>query len=320
MSSLNQHNTVLVQFKRLVDSSKLAHAYLLIGPMHSAKRELCLQLAQLFNCTHPQAPCGECISCRKIKSMIHPDVMMLTPLEDKQTVSIDQMRQLVSRLGYSPYEGKFKTVIIPMVEHLTTEAANAFLKTLEEPTQKTVILLTTANVASVLDTIKSRCQWVRLQPQGNDDLVNELYGHNIQESQAQWLSSMSNGFGAVALKMAGNTNIKDREVIIKSFLSSRVDDDTIKTLLEDKESLKDVLIMLMTLMADVFASKSAKITQPSWNRDLAREIEALSKLSMNELIAIYQQIIVIYRQLQENLNAKISLLVLKEQLCQPSSK
>ncbi len=172
-------------------AGRLAHAYLFVGPRQVGRRTLALWLARLVNCGQPKphnqmesvaplglassaptaaGPCGRCSVCRRIMHGNYPDVTVVEPEVDedgevKRGVVIEQVREVVERRApLRPYEGRTKVFIIRSADTMTPQAANAFLKTLEEPPADTIFVLTAAGQARLLPTIVSRCQAMTLRP------------------------------------------------------------------------------------------------------------------------------------------------------------
>ena len=177
MTVVNVHQEIVERFKRLVKAGRLAHAYLFTGPSGIGKTETALELAQLVNCDDNSA-CGNCAQCRKIASGNHPDVYVIGT--DGEGIKIDDVRQMLGRVGLRAYEAKRKVFILRQVERMTMEAANALLKTLEEPAANTLMILTTAVPEAVLDTVKSRCHTVKFfasedkLPEDKDTIVSRF--------------------------------------------------------------------------------------------------------------------------------------------------
>ncbi|MDD5081898.1 MAG: AAA family ATPase, partial [Dehalococcoidales bacterium] len=152
--------------KRSLERRAVAHAYLLVGPPHVGKMTLALTLAQALNCEATAPPCGQCSSCQKVVSAKHADVQvinLISSLEPGETkpqaeISIDQIRQMQHSASLPPFEGRCKVFIIEGAEHLSDEAANCLLKTLEEPVGRVVFILLTTSERLLPATVVSRCQ------------------------------------------------------------------------------------------------------------------------------------------------------------------
>ncbi|MGH2451605.1 MAG: ATP-binding protein, partial [Candidatus Limnocylindria bacterium] len=139
----------------------VAHAYLLSGPRSIGKRTIALRLAQTLNCAgEPSGPggCGACLSCRKIQSGIHPDVVLVQRDPEVKVITIEQMREMQLDLSLRPLEGRSRVVIVDDASELHDHAQDALLKTLEEPPGHAVLLLLTRVPERLHETVVSRTQ------------------------------------------------------------------------------------------------------------------------------------------------------------------
>lgn len=145
----------------LLDSNKLAHAYLFEGD----GEEVAFWLATSLFCIHAVAnePCGECSNCRRIKNSNHPDVHVIEP--DGQSIKIDQVRKLQKEAAYKGVEGNRQVFIIKKADKLNPQSSNALLKFLEEPSQDTLAILISEKRDVILPTILSRVQCIRMDTQ-----------------------------------------------------------------------------------------------------------------------------------------------------------
>jgi DNA polymerase-3 subunit delta' len=148
---------------RMLASRRLPHALLFAGPAGSGKRTAARRLAMRLSCAHPRGaePCGACEPCHKIEAGLHPDVLVLRPEGRGEQIKIEKIRELSARLAYPPHEGEARVVVLEDAHELNENAANAFLKTLEEPPPRTHFLLLTAAPEQLPQTILSRCQRVQ---------------------------------------------------------------------------------------------------------------------------------------------------------------
>ncbi len=147
------------RLKRALSSRRIAHAYLFCGTAQADTYGVGLALAAALNCSEDPLGCGKCISCRKIADGIHPDVITLQTEGTAQVIPIATIRNQVSaRLGGRPNEGKARIFLIREATTLLGPAANALLKTLEEPPEDTHFVLATRAPEQLLPTIRSRCQ------------------------------------------------------------------------------------------------------------------------------------------------------------------
>ncbi|WP_165248179.1 DNA polymerase III subunit [Adlercreutzia sp. ZJ141] len=139
-----------------VSGDKVSHAYLLVGPAGSNKTAVAFALAQSVLCEHGTG-CGECDECRRVMARTHPDVHFYAP-EGAMGYLVEQVRSIVADVSLAPIRAKRKVYILDRVDLLGVQAANAFLKTLEEPPTGVLIILLGRTQESVLSTIVSRCQ------------------------------------------------------------------------------------------------------------------------------------------------------------------
>jgi DNA polymerase-3 subunit delta' len=171
----------------------IAHAYLLVGPRHVGKRTLAIDLAQALNCDGPQPPCGQCRSCQRIWEGKHADVTTVG-LDSRTEIGIDDIRGLQRSANLPPYEGKCKVFVIDEAEYLSTEAANALLKILEEPPPMVVWLLLAAEEERLLPTIISRCQRLELKRVPSERVQEVLISsYNVDADKAKLLTQLCHG-------------------------------------------------------------------------------------------------------------------------------
>ncbi len=158
-------------FRRAVNTDKLAHAYLFLGPQGLGKTLLAKNLAKFLNCENPVMQdnrkvdcCDLCNSCHKIEGRNHPDIHWLEPAGRANKISIDNIRSVQKEISLKAYEGKWKVFIILEAQKMTEQAANCLLKTLEEPPGSSLIILSAEGLSGLLPTIVSRCQLIKFYP------------------------------------------------------------------------------------------------------------------------------------------------------------
>lgn len=143
-----------------METERLGHAPLIHGPRGIGKRELGWWLARLLLCGHPRdgEPCGECQSCRLVEGGGHPDLFLMEVPEDKQGIGVDQVRDLIERLQLTSSIGAHRVGLVPQADAMNRNAANALLKTLEEPPSGAWLILLSEQPARLPATVRSRCQ------------------------------------------------------------------------------------------------------------------------------------------------------------------
>ena len=201
MWKIRGQDHILRQIEPSLKLGKLAHAYLLVGPPHVGKMTLALDLAQAVNCSNPSpAPCGECLQCTRIAQGWHADVRVVEVGQGpddgptRTVISLGDIKDVLHQVSLKPYEGAFTVIIFNDAETMSDEAANALLKTLEEPAAQVMFLLLTANEDALLTTVRSRCRRLRLLPVSKTQIEHHLESHHGSSSEeSERLARLSRG-------------------------------------------------------------------------------------------------------------------------------
>lgn len=146
--------------KDLLDAGRAAHAYVVAGDPKGGGMELVDRVAEYLFCEKESKPCGACRGCRMARGHKHPDMQIIEPELKTRRISVVQMRGVQKMIYQGAYCGGWKVCVVASAERLVVEGANAFLKTLEEPPEKTIFFLITASPQFLLPTVKSRCQQI----------------------------------------------------------------------------------------------------------------------------------------------------------------
>lgn len=146
---------IVKTLKNAITKNQISHAYLFSGPRGTGKTSLAKLFAKTINCTGENKPCGECDNCKETLNNTHPDIIELDAASNN---SIDNIRDIISKVKYPPLFGKYKVYIIDEVHMLSTSAFNALLKTLEEPPANVIFILATTEPQKIIPTVLSRCQ------------------------------------------------------------------------------------------------------------------------------------------------------------------
>ena len=186
---------------------KLPHALLLTGIAGLGKQHFAQSLAQLILCKSPQnqLPCNTCSSCLLFNSHNHPDYYFLQPEAESNNLKIDAVRNLIADLQQTSQQDGYKVAILS-ADQLNTAAANCLLKTLEEPTRNTVIILLSNDAERLLATVRSRCQMIDFAPSWSPVTQQWLQTQQIQDAK-QWLD-LAEGAPLRALQYAQDETLK----------------------------------------------------------------------------------------------------------------
>ena len=210
------HSAVVESLARSVD--RPAHAYLFLGPARVGKTTMALELAKALNCLEVDRPCQVCSECKLITRASHPDVTLLLPNE-KENVVIEQARQLRQEISLFPSQAR-KRVVIMAGDRLTEPAADALLKTLEEPPEHVVLILTGHELESIPETVVSRCRLVGFGFVAAPDIVSELVDRGIDTERAEKLASLAYGAPGWAIEASSDDDLVARRESMRSDLGA----------------------------------------------------------------------------------------------------
>tara|TARA_R110001592_G_scaffold75380_2_gene228313 strand:+ start:16688 stop:17674 length:987 start_codon:yes stop_codon:yes gene_type:complete len=250
------HDTVWTQ---LTEQAQHAHAYLFSGLPGVGKRRFADAFAAFLLCTSPShgMACGRCRSCLLREAGNHPDLMLITPEEEGKAIRVDAIRQLVDFLGQTAQQGGSKVIVLHPAEAMNQNAANALLKSLEEPTADTYLLLVTDQPGRLLATVRSRCRIQRLPTPSHDAALAWLANTVPELDNAQRLNLLQMAGGAplraAALHELDAVQLRERVV------------GNIKALLKDKQSASQVAESWSKIPLDVLIDWFC-----SWTLDLLK--------------------------------------------------
>lgn len=286
--SVYRQDRIRTRFEKDIEQDRLAPSIIFHGLPGLGKERMAFYLAQVMFCREEKVgACGKCLSCRKVTKLLHPDLQWLFPKpgtvkdDELETIvekkageqffkptfaknvshAIDAIRHLRTISGKRPYEADHKVFIMSDGDRMTVEAANAFLKLLEEPPDNTVIVITTSRLHALLPTIRSRCEEVRFSPLPvgvtNDVLSGEL---GLSPDVADHLARSCEGSVGRAVLMArqeGKDGWDDAWDMFQIAVQGE-DSDLYayvvgSKILRDRERVRMALDMLAGLLRDVIA-------------------------------------------------------------------
>lgn len=204
------HRRLQSLLTRAIARGTLPPSLLFAGPRGIGKRRVAAAIAETINCLQPVTAdgleidaCGVCQSCRRIARGVHPDVIVVEP-GDSGAIKIDQVRDVIDRANYRPFEGRRRVVIVDEADALVVPAQNAFLKTLEEPPSASVFVLVSSTPDSLLATVRSRCRPLRFGELTPDEVARVLVrDHQYAEPDARVAAAEAGGSVGRALEARG---------------------------------------------------------------------------------------------------------------------
>jgi DNA polymerase-3 subunit delta' len=265
-----EQEQVVALLQRSLERGRLGHAYLFTGHQLAELEALARTLAKTLNCLQPVRRktggaavdcCDACANCRKIDGATHADTHWVRPESKSRIITVEQMRELMQEIHLKPNEAEYKVAIIVAADRLNPQSGNAFLKTLEEPPAKSILILLTTQPQRVLETIVSRC--LRLNFAGES-------GRLLAQAQMDWLA----GFGELAA--AEQKSLLSRYRLLGALL---------KKLGELKETIEKALTAQSPLQRydDVEPALREK-----WEEELSASIEAEYRLQRSDVLVALQ--------------------------------
>lgn len=309
------HEWAVDLLKSHLRSGNLRHAYLITGPDGTGRRTLALKFAQAINCLNPEAidvPCNECKSCLQFTKMAHPDLSVVEAEAPSGFIKVNQIRELQRNLHLSPYEAKYRIALLLDFENSNPSAANALLKTLEEPPPQVILVLTAESRERLLPTIVSRCEEVRLRPL-NPDIVSKALQErwNVPEQEANKLGHLSNGRPGFAIQLLENqemTEMHDNWIrdLFQLMHQNKFERMVFaKQISSDRKTTHQVLHSWLTLFRDLMI-QSAGSHGSLTNTAFQDQIEELTtKISLKETKDIVKHLEKSQEQLEKYINPRL---------------
>lgn len=318
--NINVLNRLLAMEKK----DRLAHAYLFLGPTGSGKKETAVALAQALMCetrsksegdSIVQTACEKCPSCRQIAAANHPDVRVIES-SLAEPIKIDLIRELIDHSHLRSFFGNKKIFILLNIENFVDAAANAFLKTLEEPSPDTILILTSSVPENVIETIKSRCQVIYFAVDPPEKLAQWLVAEQgVAADEAHFLAYYAEGSRGRARRLAEDQFFKRKNQIINSFILIESNDYFVKNILADKAKIRELLDVLLSWVRDAMLIKSGVSVDSLIHLDRLEDLRRFARqFPFGELTELKKEIVNMYFMLSENLNIKIPLFIIKERL------
>ncbi len=283
MSDIVGHDHVKEVLLRLVHADRVPHAMMFHGPEGVGKRSLAMAFISRLVCRSPQNDdaCGECVACRQVADGTYVDLRLVKP--EKGVIKIDAVRELLPSLYFQPMAGAWKCLLLDDAHTMTQEAANAALKTLEEPPRQTVFCLVTSAPDTLPRTVMSRCFALPFGPLRTESLTTFLATRlSLAPDEARALAVRARGRTGLALRLAESPAMADRVPFIAEFLAL-ADATTSRRLAfaegvaSSKETAADLIEILQSVISDVLLAVADIPDVSLQNADFADPIRAFAR-------------------------------------------
>lgn len=287
------HRPILKLLASAIVRESLPQSLLFNGPEGIGKAAVALAVAQAVNCTDRSADgdaCGTCASCSRIARRVHGDVLYLEPGENG-SIKIDDVREVLEKTSYRPFEGRRKVVIIDQPETAGGGAQDALLKRLEEPTSASMFILVSSQCDLLLPTVRSRCYQLRFAPLSDADVVKVLVeSHGLSEAEARASAALSDGSIGQALARNAGDLADAREVAYELLSTAASTDQPARRLavaknaaaapssrVKDRDALAARLEAAASFLRDVQILVAGGDASLMTNADMAKEVGQLAR-------------------------------------------
>ncbi|MDD4606809.1 MAG: DNA polymerase III subunit delta' [Patescibacteria group bacterium] len=317
------HQNIVNFLQHSIQQDNLMNAYLFYGSQHLGKTAVAKYFIQSIFCSAEQRPCQQCVLCQQIQKNIHPDIIWLTRNEDKKNITIEQIRELRQKLRLESFLNSYKIAVIQQAELMTTEASNALLKTLEEPSWHTIIILIADQIKLIPSTVISRCQTLNFKTVSRQTISQFLKDNSkLNKLDIEKIVALSLGRPGIAMnfiqqtdswlehtkrakefvnQILVNQNLNQRFKYIQQLAGEQ------KTFIESQNSWQEDLMMWSLIVRDLILIKknlSQAITYLEFENQLR---QVTSDYTLQQLTKFLYNIQQTGMYLKRNLNPKLVL-------------
>ena len=326
----------------LILSENIPHALLFTGKKGVGKKDGAYYFAQALNCEHKTVsdmggkpgwggesrsaaavwekrinPCGSCRHCRKIAAGNHPDVLYREPTGTKINpyIGIEAVRELISTFSMRPFEAPFRVAIIHEADKMNAEAANSLLKLLEEPPDKSILVLTANDSADLLPTILSRCQTIRFNPLSIDAIKSYLINEKRMDPRdAEIPSRLAFGSISRALQLS-EEEVSDRRNILLKELGDLPEGGVVSALrfaeklALDKIHLDENFFLMELWFRDAVMAKHTDMAliQSDFEVLIRKKTQ---KIFLEGLVSAFEQVALTRKRIKQNANLRLNIEIL----------
>ncbi len=305
------HEKNIALLQGAIRENRISHAYLFYGIEGVGKKTTARIFAKALNCVQggPE-PCDRCPSCLKMDRGYHLDFVSIAP--EGPFIRIRQIRDLQDQMRFSPVEGRTRVFLLCSADQLKNEAANALLKTLEEPSRNNVLILVSSRPHQLPQTILSRCQRVRFNPVAKEAVASFLETmFAIDRQCAVLLAASSAGSIGRALEMNKEDYVQFKNGVIDRFAELKDLLDFFSFLEDfgaDRESIMKRLDILQTWYRDILVYQVSAETEKLIHRDRVDKIASLAgAMSGSRILENIKTVTMTRRAIEQNANRQLAL-------------
>ncbi len=302
--------------RKILNTGRLSKSYIFYGPEGVGKDAMAIEFAKAINClSKTTVPCDVCSNCRQFGALTHPDFRLIYPTSSKEQekdfsqklklkakdpyfplaknsmakILIDNTRELKQFVSLKIYSANYRVILISEADRMTEQAANSILKLLEEPPEKTVLILTTSRLNQLLPTIISRCQIIKFSPLSANDIRAKLVRRGIDDAQAEVVSRLAQGNFRKAMILLQEDYQALRDLALQSLVVAASSDDVerfsfVEKLASgrNKSLIKDFFLLALLWLRDVLIFQQLRFNNPNWGTVLTNfdRMDDIQKLAI----------------------------------------
>lgn len=311
------HEPIVRRLWRLWRCDRLPQTLLMAGPDREVIRASVFRWVQAVMCEAAQTrpdPCRHCGPCRRIAKGQCPDVIWDTPPDETAVWGIETVRTWGERLALTPYESDRIVLVVEEAHRLSLHAANAFLKTLEEPSRHAMIILITEAPEKLLPTIRSRCSPVRVPLLTRPHAARLLCDRGMTARDAVVAAGLREGSVDVTTREDIASWFRLRNQIIDNRKAAVNNDDIVKNVAADAAATRRLLWLMLTLVRDVWVARAGAGGRHWIHVDRGDTVARKAAAPTEAVETLTQDVMDAFRQFQQQLNVKIPLHLILEQL------
>lgn len=303
------------RLRSYIQQNRVPQALLFSGPAGQGRRHLAEYYARALLCHAPQDganPCGVCSACKLCDAATHPDFIAVEPDEPGKAIGIDKVRQLIVKLALKPQYHAYRVAIFQPADAMNTASANAFLKCLEEPGERTCLLLISEQPARLPATIRSRCQKIVCEVPERNVALTWLSGAGVRE-QAELLLDLAGGAPLLAKQYAETGIVPLRQEYFRAWLQiaeGKADWLAVAERWQKQEQidLNVVLAWMAGWLADIVKCRHRADSAHLANPDLKNSLQGVAeRLELPGVYRFYDRVLTAKAQLATQLNQQLML-------------